>query len=452
MTVGAGGSLNIIFKAILDPGDEVVVPRPYFVEYGPYIDNHGGVLKLVASTPDFLLDIDAIDAGIGSKTRAVLINSPNNPTGRIYPADSLQALSELLERKSRENGRVIYLVSDEPYRRIVYDGAHVPPAMAAYANTIIASSYSKELSVAGERIGYVAANPAIPRVGELMGGLILANRILGFVNAPALMQRAVARLQGVSVDVTPYQRNRDVLYEALTEAGFELVKPEGAFYLFPRSPIEDDVAFCQEMLKHLVLIVPGRGFGLAGSLPPSLLRGSRGGRWGVAGLPRSGGQVLRERPLGPDGQGDLRYDLRPFASLRSRRRFVSLAAPRAGAQNFAPIPLTIRPDRRFQRLSDLSGGDWPSCIASGRIASLAASSCFASGRIASLATSSCFASGRIASLAALSCFASGRIASLAALSCFARHSDLPCPLRCESARALLIPRMPGPSRADAPCR
>jgi aspartate aminotransferase len=264
MTVGAGGSLNTIFKAILDPGDEVVVPRPYFAEYGPYIDNHGGVLKLVASTPDFLLDIDAIAAGIGSKTRAVLINSPNNPTGRIYPADSLQALSELLERKSRENGRVIYLVSDEPYRRIVYDGAHVPAAMAAYANTIIASSYSKELSVAGERIGFVAANPAIPRVGELMGGLILANRILGFVNAPALMQRAVARLQGVSVDVTPYQRNRDVLYEALTEAGFELVKPEGAFYLFPRSPIEDDVAFCQEMLKYLVLIVPGRGFGLAG--------------------------------------------------------------------------------------------------------------------------------------------------------------------------------------------
>jgi aspartate aminotransferase len=264
MTCGAGGGLNVIFKTILNPSDEVIVSRPYFVEYGSYADNHGGVLKPVASGPDFDLNTDAIDAAIGRKTRAVLVNSPNNPTGRVYPAASLEALGDLLRRKSRETGRIIYLVSDEPYRRIVFDGLRVPPVMAAYANTIIATSYSKELSLAGERIGYVAANPAIPQVGTLMGGLILANRILGFVNAPALMQRAVTRLQGVGVDVAPYQRNRDALCRTLSEVGFELFKPEGAFYLFPRSPIEDDVAFCREMQQHLVLVVPGSGFGLAG--------------------------------------------------------------------------------------------------------------------------------------------------------------------------------------------
>jgi len=264
MTVGAGGALNVIMKAILDPGDEVVVPRPFFMEYASYADNHGGAVRPVATTPDFDLDIDAIDAAIDGHTRAVLINSPNNPTGRVYPEASLAALGEVLRRRSRETGRIIYLVSDEPYRKVVYDGVRVPPVMAAYESTIIASSYSKELSLAGERIGYVAASPAIQQVGMLMEGLILANRILGFVNAPGLMQRAVARLQGVTVDVAPYRRNRDVLCEGLTRAGFEVHKPEGAFYLFPRSPIEDDIAFCREMQKHLVLVVPGSGFGLAG--------------------------------------------------------------------------------------------------------------------------------------------------------------------------------------------
>jgi aspartate aminotransferase len=257
MTCGAGGALNVIFKAVLDPGDEVIVSRPYFVEYDPYADNHGGVLKPVAAGPDFDLDIDSIAAAISGRTRVVLINTPNNPTGRVYPASSLEALAELLRRRSRETGRVIYLVSDEPYRRIVYDEVRIAPVMATYENTIIASSYSKELSVPGERIGYVAASPAIPQVGMLMEGLVLAN-------APALMQRAVARLQGVGVDVAPYKRNRDVLYEGLTQAGFDVFKPEGAFYLFPRTPIEDDVAFCREMQQHLVLVVPGRGFGLAG--------------------------------------------------------------------------------------------------------------------------------------------------------------------------------------------
>ena len=264
MTCGAGGALNVIFKAILDPSDEVVVSRPYFVEYGSYVDNHGGVLKLVPARPDFDLDLEALDGAIGPRTRAVLINSPHNPTGRIYPKTTVRALGELLRRRSGKLGRIIYLVSDEPYRRIVYDGARVASVMAAYENTIIASSYSKELSLAGERIGFLVANPAITGVDELMEGLIMANRVLGFVNAPALMQRAVARLQGITVDVAPYQRNRDVLYDALTRAGFTLTKPEGAFYLFPRSPIADDVAFCREMQEQLVLVVPGSGFGLSG--------------------------------------------------------------------------------------------------------------------------------------------------------------------------------------------
>jgi aspartate aminotransferase len=264
MTVGAGGSLNVILKAILDPGDEVIVPSPYFMEYGPYVDNHGGVLRPVATAPDFLLDLDAIEGAACAKTRAVLINSPNNPTGRVYAESSLAELGRLLERKSAENGRMIYLVSDEPYRQIVYDGVHVASVMAVYQNTIIASSYSKALSLAGERIGYVAANPAIAGIGALMDGLILANRILGFVNAPALMQRVVTRMQGACVDVTPYKRNRDLLCEGLTEAGFKVIKPEGAFYLFPESPLEDDVAFCREMQEDLVLVVPGRGFGMPG--------------------------------------------------------------------------------------------------------------------------------------------------------------------------------------------
>jgi aspartate aminotransferase len=264
MTCGAGGALNCIFKAILDSGGEIITPRPYFVEYESYVDNHRGVLKPVPSTPDFSLDIDAIDSAINHRTRAVLVNSPHNPTGRVYDQQSLEALGDLLRRKCRQHARIIYLISDEPYRRIVYDGQRVPPAMATYANTIIASSYSKELSLAGERIGYLAVSPAIPGASALMEGLITANRILGFVNAPALMQRAVTHLQGVGVDIGPYQRNRDVLCQGLIEAGFDVVKPEGAFYLFPRSPIEDDVAFCKEMQDHLVLVVPGTGFGLAG--------------------------------------------------------------------------------------------------------------------------------------------------------------------------------------------
>lgn len=264
MTVGAGGALNVIFRTILDPGDEVIIAKPYFVEYGNYLSNHFGVIVPVASTPDFDLDLDAIEQAIGPKTRAVLVNSPNNPTGRIYPASTLAAVGDLLRRKSAEMGRILYLISDEPYRRIVFDGNRVPPVLAAYENTLIATSYSKELSLAGERIGYVAANPAIEGIDQLMAGLILANRVLGFINAPALMQRVVTRLQGVEVDLTLYQENRDRLYEALTEVGYDIQKPQGTFYMFPKSPIADDLAFSSELLERLVLVTPGVGFGFPG--------------------------------------------------------------------------------------------------------------------------------------------------------------------------------------------
>lgn len=260
MTCGAGGGLNVVLKAVLDPGDEVLVPRPHFVEYGFYVDNHGGVLRQAETTESFDLDVEAIEAALTPKTRAVLINSPNNPTGRVYGPETLRSLAAVLEAKQKETGRTIYLISDEPYRKIVYGGVEVPPVMNFYSNTLVVSSYSKDLSLAGERIGYIAAHPQTDGVESLLGALILANRILGFVNAPAFMQRVVARLQGVTVDVSFYEGNRDLLCTALTEAGFTVPEPQGAFYLFPRSPIEDDVAFAEELQEKLVLVVPGSGF------------------------------------------------------------------------------------------------------------------------------------------------------------------------------------------------
>jgi aspartate aminotransferase len=260
MTCGAAGALNIALKAILDPGDEVLTPAPCFVEYGFYADNHGGVLKTVASRPDFQLDLSALAAAVTAKTKAVLINSPNNPTGTVYGADSLKALGELLEAKSRELNRTIYLISDEPYRKVVYDGIAVPSIFAAYRESLIGTSYSKDISIPGERIGFVAVNPAATHRKALLGGMALANRILGFVNAPALMQRAVARLQGEQADIGAYKRKRDLLCDGLAAMGYEFVKPAGTFYLFPRSPIPDDVEFVQTLKGERVLAVPGSGF------------------------------------------------------------------------------------------------------------------------------------------------------------------------------------------------
>ncbi|HYQ59617.1 MAG TPA: pyridoxal phosphate-dependent aminotransferase, partial [Desulfatiglandales bacterium] len=233
-------------------------------EYGFYADNHGGVLKTAPSRPDFQLDLEALAAAITPKTKAVLINSPNNPTGAVYSAASLKALGGLLEKKSREHGRTIYLISDEPYRKVVYDGVTVPSIFKAYAGSIIGTSYSKDISIPGERIGFAAVNPSAAFRKQLIAGMALANRILGFVNAPALMQRVVTRLQGLSVDINLYKRKRDMLCEGLGTMGYELVKPAGTFYLFPRSPIADDVEFVQALKAERVLVVPGSGFHGAG--------------------------------------------------------------------------------------------------------------------------------------------------------------------------------------------
>lgn len=260
MTCGASGALNVALKAILDPGDEVLTPVPCFVEYKFYADNHGGVLKTVSTTPDFHLDMDAIGSAISEKTKAFLINSPNNPTGQVYPEDSLKKLGELLERKSKEFSRTIYLISDEPYRKIVYDDIKVPSIFAVYKESIIGTSYSKDISIPGERIGFVAVNPAATYKAELLGAMAVANRILGFVNAPALMQRVVACIQGMSVDVDEYKRKRDMLCEALGSFGYEFITPPGTFYLFPKSPIADDIEFVNALKEERILVVPGSGF------------------------------------------------------------------------------------------------------------------------------------------------------------------------------------------------
>jgi aspartate aminotransferase len=260
MTCGAAGALNVIFKTLLDPGDEVIAPSPYFMEYKSYVDNHGGILKPVPTQNDFTLDLGTIEAAITSKTKAILINSPNNPTGQIYSAESLARLGALLTAKSEALGRTLYLVSDEPYRKIVYEGHEVPSIFATYKESLIATSYSKDLSIPGERIGFAAINQAATHKDQVVAGMTLANRILGFINAPALMQRVVACLQGLSVEIAEYKRKRDLICDGLASAGYEFITPPGAFYLFPRTPIEDDVAFVRELQQELILVVPGSGF------------------------------------------------------------------------------------------------------------------------------------------------------------------------------------------------
>jgi len=260
MTCGAAGALNVILKAILEPGEEVLSPEPCFVEYRFYADNHGGVFKTVPTKSDFTLDLEAIDAAISDKTKAVLINSPNNPTGQIYSKESLDSLGDLLSEKGKEMGRTIYLISDEPYRKIVYDGVTVPSIFKSYKDSIVATSYSKDISIPGERIGFIAVNPGATYRAQLEEAMAITNRILGFVNAPAIMQRAVAGLQGASVDVNEYKRKRDLLCDGLQASGYEFIRPSGAFYLFPKSPIPDDVAFAKELQEELILVVPGSGF------------------------------------------------------------------------------------------------------------------------------------------------------------------------------------------------
>lgn len=263
MTVGASGALNVALKTILDPGDEVIILAPFFVEYKFYTENHGGQVRVVDTREDFQIDLDAIAAAISPRTRAIIINTPNNPTGVIYSAESLDRLNDLIEAASRRHGRPIYVISDEPYAKIAYDGVQVPPIFRHIKNSLLATSHSKDLALPGERIGFLAANPDIEEVELLMEGCVMSNRILGFVNAPALMQRLVAKLQQESVDIAEYQEKRDLFYNNLTAMGYQMVKPQGAFYLFPRSPLPD-LEFVQRAQQKNLLVVPGIAFGKPG--------------------------------------------------------------------------------------------------------------------------------------------------------------------------------------------
>ncbi|MHB8110648.1 MAG: pyridoxal phosphate-dependent aminotransferase [Syntrophorhabdaceae bacterium] len=263
MTVGSAGAMNVVLKSLLDPGNEVIVLSPFFVEFRFYIENHGGVMKLVETTDEFHLDIDRIEQAVTRKTKAIIVNSPNNPTGVVYNQEELARLAGMLHKK-REKGQRIFLVSDEAYRKILYEGTILPDVFNIYEDTISITSHSKDLALPGERIGYIAASPRITNLRPLMDAMIFSNRILGFINAPALMQRLVGRFQRNSVDIMDYQKKRDVLYNILIEAGLSVVKPMGAFYIFPRSPIPDDVAFVRQLQKHKILAVPGIGFGTPG--------------------------------------------------------------------------------------------------------------------------------------------------------------------------------------------
>ncbi len=264
MTVGAGGALNVVLKTLLDPNEEVIIFAPYFVEYTSYIDNHGGKTVIVSTDPDtFLPDPELLRSKITPNTKAVLINTPNNPTGVVYGADILKAIAKVLEEKGKEYGHTIYIISDEPYRKLAYD-VEVPNILTIYRNAIMIDCFSKSLSLPGERMGYIATNPEAEDIETLMGGLIYCNRVLGYVNAPALFQKVIAKSIDASVDINIYKERRDLLYNGLTSFGYECVKPDGAFYLFPKALIADDVEFKNRALKYNLLVVPGSGFGAPG--------------------------------------------------------------------------------------------------------------------------------------------------------------------------------------------
>jgi len=263
MTCGAGGALNIAIKTILNPGDEVIIFAPYFPEYIAYPGHHGGIAKVLPTDEQFIPRLDALEAAIGAKTKAVLINSPNNPTGVVYSEDFIHQLGELLSKKEAQYGTQIFLISDEPYRKIIYDGYKYPQVWPHYRQTIVVTSHSKDLALPGERIGYAAVHPDCSLREELVAGLIYCNRTL-YTNAPALMQHIIRHLQSVTVSVAEYQRKRDFLYDHLNEMGYSVIKPQGAFYMFPKSPLEDEVAFVSELRQWRVLTVPGRGFGSPG--------------------------------------------------------------------------------------------------------------------------------------------------------------------------------------------
>ncbi len=264
MTCGAAGGLNVVLKTLLDPGDEVLILSPFFPEYLFYVDNHGGVARIVQTEKDFSLSLAAIEQALSPRTKAILVNSPNNPTGRMYAEKSLMRLGELLEETGRRTGRAIYLISDEPYGEIVFDGEKLPNLFACYTRSILVNSFSKSLSIAGERLGYIAVHPDMAGREILVDGMVFSNRTLGFVNAPATPQQIIGRTAALHVAVSEYEKRRDLLCRGLEEAGYRFVKPQGAFYLFPESPEADEIPFVRELMKEGVLVVPGSGFGRSG--------------------------------------------------------------------------------------------------------------------------------------------------------------------------------------------
>lgn len=264
MSVGAAGAMNCVFKALLNVGDEVIVPAPYFAEYGHYCANHGGTLRPVPTKNDFSLDIDAIKAALTEKTAAVIINSPNNPTGRIYSREEIQALSAVLTAHGEKTGRYPYIVCDEPYRAITYGGKKIAPVFPEYRQAVVVTSFAKNLSVPGERIGYIAVNPASDDASEMVAACILATRILGFVNAPAFFQKVIARSWNARCDYSLYEKRCREIMEIMDYAGLQYAKPEGAFYLFVKVPEGwngDDMAFTEHLKKFNILCAPGTGFG-----------------------------------------------------------------------------------------------------------------------------------------------------------------------------------------------
>lgn len=263
MSCGCAGGLNVVLKSILNRGDEVIIPTPFFWEFKNYVENFGGRVRFAKTKEDFQLDLDAIDALITERTKAILLNSPNNPTGVVYREDVLKDLSLLLQSRRRE-GKTIYLISDDAYKKIVYDNISLPNLFSLYDLVISVTSHSKDLALPGERIGYIAISPRIEWVDLLVSAFMISSRALGFVNAPALFQRVVSKFQHNSVDIAEYQEKRDILYNALIDAGFECVKPMGAFYMFPKSPLKNELEFVRKLQEERILVVPGRGFGKKG--------------------------------------------------------------------------------------------------------------------------------------------------------------------------------------------
>ena len=265
MTVGAAGGLNVILKTLLNPGDEVIAFAPYFLEYRSYINNYDGVLVEVSpDTETFMPNLAEFAEKITAKTKAVIINNPNNPTGVVYSEEVIKKLAKIMEDKQKEFGTEIYLISDEPYRELAYDGVEVPYLTKYYANTVVGYSFSKSLSLPGERIGYLVIPSEMPDYTNVFAAASIANRILGFVNAPSLIQRAVAKVIDEQTDIDYYNRNRELLYGSLKEYGFECIKPEGAFYLFVKSPVADEKEFCNKAKAYNILMVPGSSFACPG--------------------------------------------------------------------------------------------------------------------------------------------------------------------------------------------